>query len=152
MLRHAEAETAPVDSERDLTAGGRRQTEALGRWMSDQGIAPALFFSSAARRAQQTATICSGASGYQGRIYFEDDLYDARIAAYTGIVTALDNSDDSVLIVGHNPEISATVAFFTGRLLTMSPCLLVCIEFALEDWSSVQEGSGILKWVRTPDY
>ncbi len=150
LLRHAEADNNPIDPERDLTAGGRRHAESLGRWMSGTGILPACIFSSPAKRSQATARICSENAGYQGCIRFEDDLYDTHGAAYFAVMADLENKYDSVMIVGHNPAISDVIAMLTGDRRHMSPCALACIEFAVEEWGSVQNSDAILKWVQIP--
>ncbi len=54
------------------------------------------------------------------------------------------------MIVGHNPELSDAITFFTGDQINMSPCALVCIEFAVEEWGSVRDSNGILRWVQIP--
>jgi phosphohistidine phosphatase len=145
LLRHAEAGNALNDLERDLTAWGRRQAESIGRWMSENGIIPDLIFSSTAKRAKLTAKICSEKANFQGRISFEEDLYDTDENTYVDLLAGLNDQYDSVMIVGHNPEISDVITIFTGEKLNMSPCTLVCIEFAIEEWSAVQEDNGILK-------
>lgn len=139
-----------MDLERDLTARGRKQAESLGRWMLGNGIMPALIFSSPAQRARATARICSEAAGYQGSIRYKNDLYDGHGNAYVTVMTDLVNKYDSVMIVGHNPEISDVITFFTGEPLVMAPCRLVCLEFAVEEWDAIQDSNGILKWAQTP--
>jgi phosphohistidine phosphatase len=150
LLRHAEADNNPLDPERELTARGRRQAESLGRWMAGMGILPACIFSSPAKRAQATARICSENAGYQGRILFEDDLYDTNGAAYFAVLAGLGNKYDSVMIVGHNPAISDVLAILTGNRHHMLPCALACIEFASDEWASVQNSDASLTWVQNP--
>ena len=150
LLRHAEAENTPNDLERDLTERGRRQAESLGQWMSDNGIRPARIFSSSARRAHLTAKICSEEIGYQGHIRIEEALYGTYLDNYVTVIKGLNNKYDSVMIVGHNPELSDAITFFTGDQIKMLPCTLVCIEFTVEKWGSVEESNGILRWVQIP--
>jgi len=76
LLRHAEADSARNDLERDLSVMGRSHAESLGRWMSKKGIMPDQVFSSPAKRAKMTAEICSEKVGYQATILFEDSLYN----------------------------------------------------------------------------
>lgn len=150
LLRHAKAGNGLNDLERDITASGCRQAEAMGQWMSEKGIMPDRIISSPAKRAKLTAKICSERADYQGSIRFEDNLYDPYGDKYIEIIASLKNKCDSVLIVGHNPKISSAVTILTGEQLTMSPCMLVCIEFALDKWISVKDVQGILKWVQIP--
>lgn len=150
LLRHAKADNGLNDRERDITAKGRRQAESMGQWMFEKGIVPDRIVSSPAKRAKSTARICSEGVDYPGSIRFEDDLYDPCRDKYIDIIADLKNKGDSVLIVGHNPKISSAVTILTGEQIIMSPCMLVCIEFALDKWISVKDVRGILKWVQIP--
>lgn len=150
LLRHAKAEDGLQDAERDLTARGRRQAESIGQWMAENGIRPERMLSSPAKRSRMTAEICAEHADYQGRIRFADDLYDPYKDNYIDVIADLKNKYASVLIVGHNPKISSAVTILTGEQLNMPPCMLVCIEFALDKWISVKDGNGIVKWVQIP--
>jgi phosphohistidine phosphatase len=150
LLRHAKAEQGLNDRERDLTGKGRRQAESIGRWMFEQGILPDRILSSPAKRARMTAEICAKGADYPGSIRFADDLYDTYKDKYIDMIAGLKDKYASVMIVGHNPKISSAVTILTGEQLNMSPCMLVCIEFAHDTWISVKAGKGILKWVQIP--
>jgi phosphohistidine phosphatase len=150
LLRHAKAESGLNDLTRDLTVRGRRQAESIGQWMFEKGIKPDRILSSPAKRSQLTAEICSERADYQGNIRFEGDLYDPYGDKYIDVIAGLKNKHDSVMIVGHNPKISSAITILTGEQLNMSPCMLVCIEFALDKWISVKDCNGILKWVQIP--
>lgn len=115
--------------------------------MFDHGIVPDLIFSSPAKRAELTAKICAEEAGFQGQISLDGDLYEAHADTYLDLLAGFNNKYGSVMIVGHNPEISDIITVLTGNLLNMSPCTLVCIEFAVKDWGSVRDGNGVLKWV-----
>jgi phosphohistidine phosphatase len=151
LLRHAKADKSLInDVGRDLSGKGRRQAESIGQWMLESGIMPGWIISSSAKRTKSTAKICSGQIGYQKSIRFEDSLYDAGSGTYLDIIAALNNKYDSVMMVGHNPAISAMVTILTGVHLDMSPCMLVCIETDLDEWSSVKDANGTLKWFQIP--
>ena len=151
LLRHAKADKSPInDLERDLSAKGRRQAESIGQWMSENEIMPNRVICSSAKRTKFTAKICSEQIGYQRSIRFEDRLYDAGIDTYLGILAALNNKYNSVMIVGHNPTISAMVTILTGDQINLSPCMLVCIETDIDEWSSLKDVHGSLKWFHIP--
>ena len=54
------------------------------------------------------------------------------------------------MIIGHNPAISAAVTILTGIQLDMSTCMLVCIEIAIDKWTSVKDANATLKWFQIP--
>ena len=151
LLRHAKADNTLPDLERDLTSRGRRQAQEIGRWMAEKGIRPDLILSSPAKRAKETAHLCSKQAGYQGKIHLEDDLYEADMDKYLDIIADLKNKYDSVLIVGHNPHISAAVTILTGEHLNMSTGMLACIEIRDDKWNSVKNAKVSLKWVQAPE-
>ncbi|MCG6535900.1 MAG: histidine phosphatase family protein [Syntrophales bacterium LBB04] len=136
--------------ERNLTAQGRIQAESIGRWMSKSGILPDWIICSSAKRTKLTAKICSERVGYQRSIRFESGLYEADSGKYLEIISALNDKYDSVMIVGHNPAISAVVAILTGVQLDMSECMLACIGFTTDQWISFKDDFAKLKWFQIP--
>ena len=147
LLRHAKANAGLNDLERDLSTKGRRQAEFIGQWMRESGIMPDRIVSSPAKRTTVTARLCAEQAGYQGKIRFADDLYDAHSNTYIDLIAGLNNKHDSVMVVGHNPEISAVVTVLTGEPLTMPPGTLVCIEMTTDQWVAAKDGNASLKWV-----
>lgn len=151
LLRHAKADKSLInDIGRDLSGKGHRQAESIGQWMSEKGIMPDWIISSSAKRAKATAKICSERIGYQKSIRFEDSLYDTGSDTYLDIIAALNNKYDSVMMVGHNPAISAMVTILTGVHLEMSPSMLVCLETDHNEWNSVKDANGTMKWFQIP--
>jgi phosphohistidine phosphatase len=135
---------------RNLSGKGRRQAESIGQWMSENGVMPDWIICSSAKRTKSTAKICSEKVGYKKSIRFEDSLYNAGSDTYLDIIAVLNNKYDSVMMVGHNPAISAIVTILTGVRLDMSPCMLVCIEIDLDEWISVKDANGTLRWFQIP--
>ena len=151
LLRHAKADKSLInDIGRDLSSKGRRQAESIGQWMSENGILPDWIISSSAKRTKSTSNIFAKKVGYQKSIRFEDSLYHASDDTYLDIIAALNDKYESVMMVGHNPAISALVTVLTGVHLDMSPSMLVCIETDLDEWSSVRNANGTLKWFQIP--
>ncbi len=151
LLRHAQAESDRAnDVGRNLSAKGRMQAESIGKWMSENGIMPEWIISSSAKRTRLTAKVCSERIGYQRSIRFEDALYDAGVDRYLDIIAALNTNYDSVMIVGHNPAISAVASMLTGVHLDMSPCMLVCVGLGIDEWESVKDADSRLKWFHIP--
>ena len=150
-MRHAKADKSLMnDKGRDLSGNGRRQAESIGQWMSESGIMPDWIICSSAKRTKATAKICSERIGYHKSIRFEDSLYHASDDIYLNILSALNDKYESVMMVGHNPAISALVTILTGVRLDMSPSMLVCIETDLDEWNAVRNANGTLKWFQIP--
>lgn len=150
LLRHAKSNPGFPDRERDLAPKGRGQAEFIGQWMREKNIMPDKIISSSATRTAVTAQLCAEQAGYQGKITLADDLYDADTDTYLDLIAGLKSKHASVMVVGHNPEISSVVALLTGEPLSMSPATLVCIELPTDQWSSVRDGKARLAWVQHP--
>lgn len=103
LWRHAEAEDAEPDLGRRLTPKGRKQAQAMAKWLHDRLPDRHLVLVSPARRTRETAD----ALGVDYRI--DDRLApDVDVAHYLAACDWPSGPEDSrgtVLIVGHQPLI-----------------------------------------------
>lgn len=121
LLRHGEAADGRPDEERPLTASGLRDAQAAGVALSRLGIKLDACLSSPKRRALETARLACVPLGVDVTVEpaLAGSEYDAeRLAA--GL--------DEVLLVAHNPAISATVRTLTGARVNMRPGGVAGIE------------------------
>lgn len=116
LLRHAEAERGGgvPDEDRPLTKEGRRDAERLGGLLGRDGRVPDVIISSPARRAAETATLVAGSMGFGGTVDTEPALYGGGVAAIGAVVKSLSSDVSCVLVVAHDPAISACVERLTG--------------------------------------
>jgi phosphohistidine phosphatase len=104
LLRHAHADPAAAgqaDLDRPLSAEGRAEAEAAGRWLAEQKLVPDCVLCSPARRARETLEAVLGAIGY-----VEQRVDDAIFEATPGTLIALADAHREVprlMLVGHNP-------------------------------------------------
>jgi phosphohistidine phosphatase len=65
LLRHGESALNPggTDAERTLTANGREQAAAVGRYLKDQQLLPDLALVSSSARTRETFELVQGALG-----------------------------------------------------------------------------------------
>jgi phosphohistidine phosphatase len=116
LVRHAEAvpeEDAGSDRDRWLSSRGREAARVLGRLLHETRIEPDAIISSPLPRAVQTAELLAQMLDYIGHIESWRSLEPSahpRMAA--GNLQALGSS---VIVVGHEPSISAMGAFILGR-------------------------------------
>ena len=133
FLRHAEAEdSAASDHERKLTPKGLEQAAKAGKFLARAGILPDLIITSPVVRAKQTAAIVSHLLGV--------DLVEARWLScgmepkdcLSGISAF--SSKESILLVGHEPDFSETIAALIGlsdpSALKIRKASLVVIDLA----------------------
>jgi phosphohistidine phosphatase len=149
LLRHAHAGNASEwdgpDSERPLSAKGRRQAEQLGQFLADRAFAPDAVLTSPKLRARQTAQLVADALGI-------GVISDDRLAGTLDIdvVSALLDSvgGTSVMLVGHDPDFTDLAMVITGAAyLPLRKGCLARIDTSLP----IQPGGGILRWLLPPD-
>jgi phosphohistidine phosphatase len=113
ILRHADADTvAAHDDDRHLSEKGLVQAERVARFCEAHEIKPTVILSSPLRRAHETAKIVA-----------EHLQVDVRVVRWLtsgaqpeNIVAELNElrGPASMMIVGHEPDLSQLVAFFIG--------------------------------------
>ena len=122
LLRHGIAEDRSAtgrDADRRLTEEGRAKLRRVLERAHQAGVRPSLILSSPLRRALETAEIAAHELGYEGKI--------VRVAALTPesspqqVWEAIRERRDeaAVLLAGHEPLFSSTVAFLLGNTREM---------------------------------
>lgn len=150
FLRHGKAwsraDWREDDDLRPLTDAGEALVRAEGRAMKAMGLAPDVIATSSLVRARRTAEIVAEELGMSGRLVEDSRLahgFDARRLAEI-VVRHADAA--SLMLVGHEPDLSATVAELTGggRVDFKKGGL------ARVDVKGSQLDDGILAWLLTP--
>ena len=104
LWRHAEAAPGSPDAERALTAHGRRQAEAMARFLSPRLPGSLRFLVSPARRTRETA-------GALGRPFELVEALDAGSSAAALLAAAgWPDAPQAVLVVGHQPTLGEVAA------------------------------------------
>jgi len=102
LMRHAKSDwndMALRDFDRGLNARGRRGAELMGRHMRDYGIRWDMALASPAERVKRTLE----ASGLSVPVTWEQRAYLADADTLIDLVSALPDTCDAALLVGHNP-------------------------------------------------
>ena len=107
ILRHAKSAwdtDAPSDFERPLAKRGRKAAPRVGRWLSEQGLAPDYVVSSPAERARQTVIAVCGELGIDAnRIRWDRRIYGGWTQTLIEVLRESPAEALRVLIAGHNP-------------------------------------------------
>jgi phosphohistidine phosphatase len=77
-------------------------------------------------------------------VRFEKALYEAGMQDLVSILENLPDSEESVLIIGHNPGLSILVDYYTGNELDMPTCGYAEITFQIDSWSELSRNTGLL--------
>lgn len=152
-MRHARAESfATDDHARRLTARGRRDAVAAGRWLAEQGAVPDEVLASSAVRAVSTwEGVAAGLGEPQVRLSVRDALFGAGPEDALEALRAVSRDARCVLYVGHNPTVFSLVHLldrgdadpdaFRAMSAGYPPCALTVFEIDVP-WSELTEASG----------
>jgi len=149
LCRHAKSswkDSSLPDINRPLNKRGKRDAPVMGKRLARRGLQPDQMVSSPAKRALATARQLAKQVGYPKKnITVIDKLYGASPDALLAFVRGLDNSCNTVYLVGHNPE-TTIFANYLGNLdiYNVPTCGIVALEFKSGSWIEVGRGKGSL--------
>ena len=153
LLRHAKSswdDPALEDFDRPLSERGVNDTKLIGKFARRNRVKPALLLSSPATRAKNTTELFSAAASLQNGTAYDERIYEASARRLLQGISALDDTHQSVLLVGHNPGFEDLVERLTGEAQKVPTASLTCINLNIDKWSAPKGGKGKLKWRMTP--
>ena len=121
LLRHGDAEPGDEDDARRLTPKGERQAEAAGIALAALDIEVDVCLTSPKVRAAETARLACKALGVE-----PEPAEELRGGPFDG--PGLAAGRGTVLLVGHEPDLSAEVARLTGGRVKMKKGGLATVE------------------------
>jgi phosphohistidine phosphatase len=147
IVRHARAEDGMSffkDFERELVTSGIMDAARMGKYLSNNGLKPDLMISSAAARAYQTAQIMAEQLGYdKDQIKSTRELYDGGSRAYLEAINKAPDSCESVMLFGHNPDVTFFSEYLTNANIgSMSKGSVVKVEFENLSWAEISGRAG----------
>ncbi|NYT86405.1 SixA phosphatase family protein [Pollutimonas harenae] len=162
LLRHAKADwpDGVADHERPLARRGQRQGPEMARFMAAEGLVPDRAIVSTAKRTQETWELVAPA--FPPSISKSNDarIYEAPKENILKVIREADDAAQALLLIGHNPGF-AEVAYSLINTDQASPALsrlergyptsgLAVIDFQVDHWADIAEGSGRLQRFETP--
>jgi phosphohistidine phosphatase len=142
IMRHAKSSwefTNLSDHDRPLNDRGKRDAPRMGKVLLKERLVPQLIISSSAARARSTAEEVAKMSRYNGEISIDSSLYRAGSSAYLNALRRLTNQADTVLIVGHNPDVELLVEILTGNVMTIPTSGLAYVKLSIERWLDLKD-------------
>ena len=135
------------DFDRPLIEKGIMNNEAMAKQLLTRYSVPDLIFSSHAARALQTAYIFARVMVYPyDRIQINERLYlDGEKETYR-ILESLPDEVQSVMIVGHNPDVTFVANTYAGRGIEPIPTSgVVTINFTTNRWREIGKSNATVK-------
>lgn len=102
------------DFERLLSTGGAKDAAMIADQLLRAGQIPDIILSSSAMRCRQTADAIYRALGRRPVCRFLDDFYQAAPVTYLEALEDIE-SENAVMIVGHNPGIEEAFLMLAGH-------------------------------------
>jgi phosphohistidine phosphatase len=117
LLRHAKAGARDVpDHARELTRQARGQCAQVAEHLIEQGRVPQLVLCSSATRTRQTwELVAAGLVGARPEVRFLDELYAGDVPDVLDALAQVPDVVEDVLVVGHEPTMSAVAAELAGE-------------------------------------
>lgn len=154
LMRHGKAEEgfSKSDFDRNLQAKGEKKTKKIARFLIEKEAQPQLILTSAANRTVQTAEIVGKALGIpDGAILESKELYLASEEAMLNFIYAIDNQNSEIMIVGHNPGISALASYLSDSDINwMSTSSVIAIDIDTRKWNDLDLASKKLLFYAKP--
>lgn len=152
LLRHGIAEDRSAtgrDFDRRLTDEGKEKLRKVLKRAAKDGVEISLILSSPLVRAMETAQIAADELKYNSEIVRTDGLTPDSSPQDVWKEIRAHRDEPAVLLAGHEPLFSATVAYLLGSsraMVEFRKGALVRIDFA----SVGAEPRGVLQWMLTP--
>ncbi|MBC8154719.1 MAG: histidine phosphatase family protein [Bacteroidetes bacterium] len=156
LIRHAKAEEGTVyqrDHDRALLPEGVMAVARIGRYLHERGITADRLVSSTACRAKDTAKVLAEQLSLSpDEIILDAALYDGGARAYLAAVNTLPADYTSVMLFGHNPDISYFTEFLTHQPVgDMDKGAVAAIRFDDMNWAEVSGRTGHLSFCISPN-
>ncbi len=157
LIRHAKSDwnhPGLTDHQRPLNERGQTDAPQMAQWLADRVPPPSLLISSTAARAQQTALAFAQVFQLsEDAIRYEARIYEAALSDLLEITTECPDEINRVLLVGHNPTISAYVSYLTnGGSCSMPTCAMASLELDISSWKEITRGLAKLDFLVSPKH
>ncbi len=153
LLRHAKSDWDAdygADRERPLNARGTDAAQRMGRLLTEAGEEPDRILSSPAVRALTTVELARRAGGWRAAIEVRDQLYGASPGEVIDLVKRDGGSAQRLLVVGHEPTTSQTVAVLSGGRVRVATATAVGLDLGPDDWHRLEPGVATVAYVLPP--
>lgn len=144
LVRHAKSswkDRSLPDRMRPLNKRGKRDAPMMGQRLAKRGVDVELMISSPAKRAMATAEAMAEELDYPwDGIVAEERLYEADVEEILTVIEEQDDWIDRLMVVGHNPDLTALVNILSRSDLENVPtCGVVELAYDVESWMEIVE-------------
>ncbi|MCK5294778.1 MAG: histidine phosphatase family protein, partial [Arcobacteraceae bacterium] len=113
----------------------------MGKILKGKNIIPDIILSSPALRAKTTAKIIANEIGFSKSIIYDENIYEAGVDELDNIISKVDDKNDILFLVGHNPSLNMLVDSYINFYENIPTCGIVVIEFDCDSWRDINSGN-----------
>lgn len=144
LARHAKPDSddeAAPEGEQPLTVRGLAEAQGMAERLARRGLRPDAVWCSPAAHARTTAEVFARRLGLDAAAVVVDErLHGSTPEALLALVHGLDEGLSTVMLVGHNPEVSRLAEQLTGGEVPRMPmCAVAELRFDVTRWSQLGE-------------
>lgn len=155
LIRHAKSDWSdPLldDFDRGLNERGKSDAPLMGEVLSHKHIYPNLILSSPAQRAKLTALIIAEKLSYPiDAIVFEPSLYASSPETIFSLIRKIPDTIDSLMIFGHNPELTESLNLLCGTTIQNIPTSgVTSMRLYDKSWKNIGPDSAELLFLERP--
>ena len=140
LMRHAKSSWKDEnlkDHERPLKKRGRKDSKRIAKVIEKNNLVPDLILCSTATRARQTVDVVVETLSFNNQIVYSDNLYMGEPQDLIKALSQLDNANNSVMIVAHNPGLEAYLQIIDGEIEAVPTAALGYLVLVLDDWKDI---------------
>ena len=152
-LRHAKSsheDESLEDIDRALNERGIGDAKLMGGVIRKRKIQPDIIVASPAERVRQTADLALKAARLNVEPTFDKRIYEASARGLLKVLMELNDTSNTVMLIGHNPGLEDLLERLTGEAITLPTASLAGVELNVEHWTEVRTGAGKLTFRVTP--
>jgi phosphohistidine phosphatase len=156
LARHAKSSWEDpdwTDFERPINKFGKKALPSMATQMKELlGDAKPLIISSPANRAITTAKKYADIFEIPHDDIIQDmDIYHLGTRYILNLIKKQADSIDTLMIVGHNPDITSLASVTTGNYIDNVPTgAWVCVDFDADNWAKIESKTGQLRLFAKP--
>jgi phosphohistidine phosphatase len=156
LVRHSKAEdrnNITNDIDRPLSDEGIADSFQMATLLLNSGIIPDVILASSAARAIHTAHIFLQILNIsEKKLIISENLYYSASKTILDQISDLPDTINCVMVVAHNPGISALVrSLSSGRANFMVNSQMAIMKFEIEKWHQLHEQKPVVFWTHKPD-
>lgn len=152
LIRHATAEDVTNssmvrDRDRELTSRGIMESARVGKHLKDSGLKIDAIYCSPATRTHTTGNLIAEQLKFDtDNIEIAEGLYGSGPRGYLALLNGLNESLETVIIVGHNPDITFFADYLSSQDCggSMSKATAIQLKFESLNWAEISQKSGSL--------